>query len=533
VDRLIALVALRWRLEARAVALSRGRRAALLVALPALFLVSAAAAFVAFPLARLLERVQPGLVLPVFSGVATLFGLTWALSPLLAGVSATETHDLGKLLSFPVPLPTLVASSLLANLLQPMVLAQLPPLAALALALGGAGRRGPVALAGLGLALALVVATGQAVGLSLHALARNRRWHDRTLFAGIGLGVFLSLLPILLLSRGGSVARRLVVALLERDVFALVPFSWGARAAVHAGRGEALPFLGWAGAATLALAAVVGVSVALAQRLYRGEVDLGEASARGAARARMRLPGAVGALVEKDLRVAWRDPRLKALVFTGVIGPLVLLLVLWQGAAGALGPGLLVGVASFSGLGALGANAFALERQGLGLLFGFPVDRFRLLVGKNLGVIALRLPALLAVSLATLLIAGAALVPAVATVVLLTQVLAAAADNYLSILFPVPVAAAGRDPNAPVSGTRGLGAAAMVFVAMIATLLASAPFVFLAWLPHLLGERWLWGLTLPLALAGAAAVYFMATVGASRLLERREPELVARMAGED
>jgi len=170
---------------------------------------------------------------------------------------------------------------------------------------------------------------------------------------------------------------------------------------------------------------------------------------------------------------------------------------------------------------------------GLGLLLGFPVDRFLVLVGKNIGVIALRLPALLAVSLATLLIAGPAFVPAVASVVLLTQVLAAAADNYLSILFPVPVAAAGRDPSAPVSGTRGLGAAAMVFVAMLATLLASAPFIFLAWLPHLLGERWLWGLALPLALAGAAAVYFMATTGAAHLLERREPELVARMAGED
>jgi ABC-2 type transport system permease protein len=533
VDRLIALVALRWRLEARAVASSRGRVAALLIALPALFLMSAAAALVAFSFARVLERAQPELVLPAFSALATLLGLTWALAPLLAGISATETHDLGKLLSFPVPLPTLVASSLLANLLQPMVLAQLPPLAALALALGGAGRRGPVALAGLALALALVVATGQAVALSLHALARNRRWHDRALFAGIGLGVLLSLLPILLLSRGGSFARRLVLVLLERDVFALVPFSWGARAAVHAGRGEALPFLGWAGASTLALAAVVGVSVALAQRLYHGEVDLGGTSGRAAPRARMRLPGALGALVEKDLRVAWRDPRLKALVFTGVIGPLVVLFVLWQGSSGALGPGLFLAVASFTGLGALGANAFALERQGLGLLFGFPVDRFLVLVGKNLGMIVLRLPALLAVSLATLLVAGPAFVPAVATVALLTQVLATAADNYLSILFPVPVAAPGRDPSAPVSGTRGLGAAAMLFVAMGTTLVASAPFVFLAWLPHLLGDHRLWGLALPLALAGAVAVHFMVTSGAARLLERREPELIARVAGED
>jgi hypothetical protein len=121
----------------------------------------------------------------------------------------------------------------------------------------------------------------------------------------------------------------------------------------------------------------------------------------------------------------------------------------------------------------------------------------------------------------------------VATVVLLTQVLAAAADNYLSILFPVPVAAAGRDPSAPASGTRGLGAALVAFVAMAATLAVSAPFVFLAWLPELLGERWLWSLALPLALAGASAVHFIATSGAARLLARREPELVARLAGED
>ena len=56
-DRLKALVALRWRLEARAVSGSRGRMAALLVAVPALGLFSLASAFVAFSLARL---VAPG-----------------------------------------------------------------------------------------------------------------------------------------------------------------------------------------------------------------------------------------------------------------------------------------------------------------------------------------------------------------------------------------------------------------------------------------------------------------------------------------
>ena len=244
-DRLRALVALRWRLEVRSVSGSRGRMAALLVAVPALLVFSLAAAFVVFSLARLVDRAQPELLLPALSAVATLVGLTWALSPLLAGVSATETHDLGKLLPYPVPLPTLIASSLLANLLQPLVLAQLPPLAALSLALGGTGARGAVALVGLALGLALVLAAGQAVGIALHAISRNRRWHDRALFAGIGLGVAFSLLPILVLSRGGSAARRLAVALLERDAFALVPFAWACAPPCTPAAGSRSP--SWAG----------------------------------------------------------------------------------------------------------------------------------------------------------------------------------------------------------------------------------------------------------------------------------------------
>ncbi len=530
-DRLIALVALRFRLEARALLGARGRLVALLVALPLLLLLSAATAGLAFLAARVVEREEPALVLPALSAASAVLGLAWALSPFLAGVFATETHDLGRLVVYPVSFATLVVSSLAANVVQPVVLAQVPVLVALGLGLAGAHPRLLPALAGLALAFALVLATGQAVGIALHAVSRHRRHHDRVLLLGLGLGIALSLLPLLLLSPGGGGARRLALSLVERDVFALVPLSWGVRAAVHAGRGEALSFLGWATGAALALAAALGVSTLLARRLYRGEADLGEATGGRSARARMPLPGAVGALVEKDLRVAWRDPRLKALVFSGLVGPLVLLFVLGQG--GGARPSLLLAVAVLSGLGAVGANTFAFERQGLALLLGSPLDRLSLLVGKNIALVALRLPVVLAIALATLLVAGPAFVPAVATVALSTLVLAAAADSYLSILVPLPVSAAGRDPSTPASGTRGLGTLVALVPALLATLAAAVPFAFLAWLPLLLGEPWLAVATLPLALAGAAAVHFMAVAGAARLLERREGDLVARLAGED
>lgn len=526
----MALVGLRFRLEARAIAGSRGRALGLLLALPALALFSAAAAAGAFALVRLLSRVEPGLLVPSLSAIVTLFGLSWALSPVLAGVSATETHDLTRLQPYPVSLPTLLLSSLLANLLQPTVLAQLPPLVALALALGGP--RWPLAVPGLVLALLLVIAAGQAVGTGLHALSRNRRVHDRVLFVGIGLGVLLSLAPILVLTRGGGSARRLLLELLERDLFVLSPFAWGVRAAVHASRGELVASLGWSAAAVGALAAAVGLSSIVAQRLYRGELDTGAAAARNA-RARVRLPGVVGAVVEKDLRVSWRDPRLKAVTLSGVIGPLLLLFLLGQGSPSGIGPLQLLLVATFAGVGVIGSQALALERQGLALLFGFPVDRLALLVGKNLAVVAMRAPVLISLSLAALVLAGPLVAVAIATVALLTQVLASATDNYVQVLFPIPMPAAGRDPNAPVAGSRGLGAAAVGLVAMTLTLVVAGPFVFLAWLPQLLRESRLFALTLPLALAGACAVYFMAASGAARLLSRREQELLARLRGDD
>jgi ABC-2 type transport system permease protein len=531
-DRLIALVRLRATLELRAAVGSGGRLLSLVVALPGLGVLSLGGAFVAFAGLRLLERSRPELVLPALSGLAAVVGLGWVLSPLLAGVAATEAGDLTRLLHYPVPLATLVAASLLASLGQPLVLAQLPPLAAVALALAGSGARLPVAFGSLVLGLAFTIACGQAVAIALHALARKRRWHDRALVLGIVLGMVLSLLPIMLLSAGGGLARRLGGALLERDAFVLLPFSWGARAAVYAGRGEPVAWAAWTAATLLAVAGALAVSAALAGRLYRGELDLGEAPARAARRAAMRLPGAVGALVEKDLRVTWRDPRLKALVFTGLVAPVLILAALWQGITSA-SPGLMLALGSFAGFGTMGANVFALERQGLALLLGFPVPRSSVLVAKNLVSMALRLPALALIAVATLLVAGPRFVPAVVTVLLLTQLLACGVDNYVSVLLPVPVAAAGRDPNAPVAGTRGIGTAFVGMAAALVALAVSAPFAFLAWLPYLLETPWLWSLTLPLALAGAVAVYFMLVAGAARLVERREPDLVARAIGDE
>jgi len=532
VDRLIALVSLRLKLELRGLLGRRERAVLLFLALPGLLLGAVFTSFLAFIGIRALTAAEPGLVLPALSAVATLIGLGWALSPLLTGLALTETHDLTRLLTFPVPFRTLLASSLVANLVEPAALAKLPVVIVAGIALGGKRMALPLVVACCGLALVLMLAAAQTAGLGFHALARNRRLHDRALFLGLGLGFVVSLLPMLFLF-GGRTFRAVLQGILTADVFVLSPWAWPVRAAVHASRGELLPAMGWAGAGVAALMGVLGMNALLARRLYEGEIDLGPARREAGGRGRLfSLPGDVGALVEKDLRLYWRDPRLKAMLLTSILSPVVLFLI-WRGASGRPATGFLVFLAAFSGLGALGGNAFALERRGLLLLLSLPPDRFSMLVGKNLAAMALRLPSLLALAvMAAFLAPGGLLLPLAATTVI-ALFLGAATDNFLSILYPVPVPDAGGNPYGPVSGGRGLGAAMAGALLMTTALAICAPFVFLAFLPVLLERRTLLLVSVPLAVAGAVSVYLLLVAAAARLLGRREPEVLARVLAEE
>lgn len=528
-DRLIALVGLRVTTELRALSFTRERMAGALLALPGLLLGSLLLSGLAFFGLRALGRSSPESVATLVAGLASGIGLLWALAPIMSGVAFAESHDMSRLLQFPIPLRDLVASSLLANFLQPMTLAQAPVLVAAAAALSGAPLRMPLVLLGLLLSLALALAAAQAAGLLLHGLARNRRFQDLALFVGLAVGFLMSVLPLLFLA-GGERALRGLHALARP--LAWLPFAWGARAAVHAGRGELLPFLGFSAAGALAIAATLAASAFLIQLVYRGELDLGVGARRGALRSRMLLPGPLGALLEKDLRSAWRDPGTRATLVMGLLGPALVLLFLTQARlAGQAGSAVLI-LASYVGVSAFGSNALGFERRGLGLLLLFPIPRWRVLVGKNLFALLLRTPGLLTLALAMLLMAPLALAPAALTIAFATFLIAAGIDNFFSILFPIAAPAPGKNPYAQASGGRGLGTALLSSVFLMGALALSAPFAVLAWLPLGLGTPLLWLVSLPLALAGAAAVYALLIGGAARLLERREPDVLERVLGE-
>jgi putative transporter with 12 TMs len=526
VDRLIALVALRWRLDLRMFRFAPERAAAALLATPILLVISTIVAVFVFVAVRGLARADSGLLLPVGSLLATALGVLSLLSPLLTGMSLAEADDPTRLLHFPIPLPTLAAASLLSNLFRPAALRRLPVVLAVGAGLAEGLPALPFTLAGMFLGFAFVLATAQASGLLFHALARSRRARDLAIFLGLGFGFALTMMPLLLVSGLAHPLPAIIDRLIERDFFALSPFAWGFRAAVHAGRGEIGPFAAYTLAAAVGVAAVLGAFTWALQRLYRGEVDLGHRYGGAARQGRMPLPGMVGALLEKDLRVTWRDPALKAALIMSLAAPLlyVFFLVQTSGPRGQ-GRGLLV-LAVLVGLTA-SANAFGFEGRGLALLMSFPVARWRILIAKNAMAFVFRLPGLITLLLAGLLLRSAFYLPAAVTIALCALLVSVGADNYVSILFPTPVPPPGRGVAA--ARGRGLGAFAFRWLVLVGAFALAFPFLFLAWLPLRLGQPGLWLITLPLALAGSGATYALLLGGAAHLLEKREPELLERI----
>lgn len=528
-DRLIALVLLRWRVELRALGVARERAVALAVVLPGMLLFSAIGAVVLLLAVRSLAASDPELLLPGLSALATVVGLFWMVSPLVSGLAIAETHDVSRLLHFPIPAWTLVTSSLLANLSQPMVVAEIPMILALALAVAGRPLAVPLTLAGVTLSFGAILAAAQVTALLLHGAARNRRLQDLATFLGIGMAFVIGLLPLMVLWGGARPLVAVARMIRATDAFSISPFAWGVRAAVHAGRGDLMGFTVHATAAVLAIAASMAVSAVLIHRISRGDLDLGGASVAAAVPARMRFSGPVGAVFEKDVRMSWRDPALKATLFIGLLGPLLFVVFLLQG-VGRGGSRALLYLALFLGVSAFGSNAFGLERRGVALLMGFPVERWRILLGKNLGAILFRTPGLIMLVVAALVLRAGNLLPAALTIALCGLIVSAGVDNYASILFPTSHA----DPRRGAGSVRGRGLGGMVlsFLLLGVTLMLAAPFLFLAWLPLLLGRPLFWLASLPLALAGAAAVYAMLLAGAARVLERREPELMERILSE-
>jgi hypothetical protein len=262
---------------------------------------------------------------------------------------------------------------------------------------------------------------------------------------------------------------------------------------------------------------------------YLGRTEVSQGPSRSGGKG-LRAKSVIGTLVEKDLRLAWRDPALRMSLAAGLIGPLLVLLLLSGGGA-AVGPVSAIFLGAFLGLTASGMNVFALERRAVTLLLAFPVPRWKLLVAKSVVQLLLRSPVVIGLLAAIALMGSARTASAAALTALCVWLVGSGADGVVSVLHPLAFAAPGGSPTAHQAGVSGLASAGWAMARLAFVVVASAPFVFLVALPGLLEMPWLRLGALPLAMAGSLAVHVMLVGAAERLLLSREASVLARAVG--
>lgn len=531
-NTLVAVVALRLKLDWRALGAARERLAGLVVMTALLLAGSSGLAIGVYFTLRGLAAVDKAAALAVVCAWSGLFGILGLFGPMISRASVAESHDYSRLLHMPVRAGTLAAASLIANLLQPLVLTQLPIFLAASFAVSRSLAAVPFTAAGFAISYATILVAAQAGALASHALQRSRRYRDPALFLAVAGSLAFGLLPFVFIARPG-LWRAFFDVLTRTRVLSWLPFSYGAQAAVHAGSGSLALFALFALGGLVTVAVGMAIATRLVSVVHGGELDLGTARQRGTRRALLRLPGSIGAIIEKDLRTLWRDPAMRASLLSGFFGPvLYLYLMMRQGRGLASGYSVMF-LAMFIGGTSLGGGAFGMERGSLAQLFAFPVARWKMLVAKNVSVSFFKVPGFLILAGATVFFVPLARWPFVAMAGFVTLMMAAAVDSIVSIRFPFTPPRPGTTPGAYSASTAsGMSRFLVSFGGFFAVLLAAAPFVFLICLPLLFARPVLGGLFLPLAFAGAAAVYALAVHAAEALLRRREADLLERVSVE-
>ncbi len=533
------IVWLKWRLAAGAVARDWRRALALVLALVGLLpiaLLLALATLAAYR--RLPADTARELLFTVFFTIWVL----WLLLPAMA-VSLTEGLSPARLAVYPIAGWQLLAGLLAASAFGlPTLLGGLFFLAALA----GFGA-GPLVWLGVLLGLAHVLVGNQALVTLASGFLRNRRTRDLVVLlvplvaASLWLMVrFAESNPFGGAAEGGAAggAEGQDNPLLRLGPSRFLQFTPPGTAARVVERGYAhdVPAaLAWA----LASLAFLAVSVALwRMALLRAMTGpppsgtVGPASGRrGLLGARAGAGGPVLALAIKDLRYAWRAPRLRAAWASAIVSSLVLVAAaLVRGRVGLgpreLEPALLLPAVVLFGTLNVGFNAFGWEGHPLAQLLAAPVRARELLLGKHLALAAVLLAGVAGVGAILAAVTGRvgeALVGLAATPATLGVALAVGGLSSALLPYPVP----DDDANLLATSERQGCAVALFQLAAFAvvSVLLIPVAAAVAW-PLFAGRGW-WALTLPLATVYGLAAYAVALALAAALFERRGPEILA------
>ncbi|WP_432544139.1 transporter [Kineococcus sp. SYSU DK002] len=466
---------------------------------------------------------------PVVVGLGALAVLGWALLPLVA-FGVDETLDPARFATLGVRRRRLVPGLLLAGLLG---------LPGTATALLGAAsvvtfsRSLPAALfavPALAVAVLTAVAASRATTTAAASLLRRRRTRDALVIAG-GL-LLVSAGPLL-----NVVAARAGQGLVDlaRDAAAVAgwtPPGFAFAAAADAAGGQ------WARAALrLALAVAVLALVLAAWSAALGPAGTGP-SAHAVASARAderhhplldRLPPTPAVAVAVRCTRYWRrDPRYLMSAASLLVVPLLLVVLpLAQGGGAGAWP-LLTGPALAFVTGWSLHNDVAYDHSAFALHLATGLRGRDDRAGRVLAAVVWQVPVLLVAAVGGSLLAGRPdLLPAVLGATLALFGAALAVSSVASALVPYPAPAPGANPFQSPRGASAATVAVQLGTSAVTTALAVPALV--PAVVAVLGPAWAGWIALALGAAGAVLLPWLGVVQGGAVLDRRGPEVLARV----
>ncbi|MEE1828925.1 transporter [Streptomyces sp. BE20] len=521
------LVSLKLRLLRNGLRRSRGR-AALYVVGAVLGVLFAAGIAVAFALLdRPTEAGSAGDAGVVLAGA---LALGWAAIPLFL-FSSDESADPTRLTMLPLRPAPLLRGSVLASLIGPGPLVSLILLTGAALS-GADGMASAVAGAvGVPLAVLTVVVLSRSVAAGNARLLSSRRGKDFAIFGGLLFALLVQIANVgsqSVFGKAGEHGLDLSPLAPVASVLRWVPPVGAVDAARTAGEGRY-------GLALLQLAATAGLLVlllrwwrsSLQQLMVTADASTLEVvrAVQGARGARFLPGGRVGAVMQRHLRYAWREPRAKAAVFTSIGMTLVIcVLSVVQGWATVY----LVAMAGmFLGLQML--NLFGMDGSAFWMVAATlltPADARDELRGRAFAVLSYAVPITLVLAPALAAVSGDwAGLPAATGVAFALLGSGIAIGSVLSVLAPYTMPA---DNNPMRNAAPGQGGLVMVnsFGSIFGSAVLASPVAgYLGWALAADGPTW------PVLLVGPAYGALVAALGlrlaAGRLLERL-PEILAK-----
>ncbi|MER7750500.1 transporter [Kitasatospora sp. NPDC097643] len=457
-----------------------------------------------------------------------VLALGWAALPLFL-FSSDESADPTRLTMLPLRPGPMLRGSLLAALIGPGPLISLVLVTGAALSGADGVASAGAALIGVPLAVLCLVTLSRAVAAGNARMLSSRRGKDFAIFGGLLFALLVQAANVGSQSIFGRPGEQLDLSPLApiASVLRWVPPIGAADAARTAGEGRY-------GLALLQLASA-GVLLALLLRWWRSslqelmvtadastlEVARGVQSARGWS----LLPaGRTGAVMQRHLRYAWREPRAKAAVFTSIGMTLVLcVLSMVQGWSSVY---LLAMTGMFLGLQML--NLFGMDGSAFWMVAATlltPADARDELRGRAYAVLSYALPVTLVLGLVLAAVTGDwAGLPSALGLALGLLGCGIALGSVLSVLAPYTMPA---DSSPMRNAAPGQGGLVLLnsFGSMFGVALLSLPVTgYLGWAVLTGAPSW------PVLLLGPAYGALAAVLGirlaAERLLERT-PEILA------